>query len=109
MKRSVSLPCSLLLSSALFWAVPSVQAEQMISSIPIDDTEYCHLKFSEIREASLSWERPFLDFSTGEIMDYYDSCDHGSLGSAEVPAQTHVIRRGNFDDGKQKLTSTIDK
>lgn len=107
MKRSVSLPCNLLLCSALFWAVPSVEAEQIISNIPIDVTEYCHLKFSAIREDSLPWERPVLDFPTGDIMDFYEPCDHGSLGSAEIPAQKHVIPRGNFDDGNQKLTGTI--
>ena len=105
MKKSVSLPCNLLLSSVLFWAVPSVEAQQMISSIPIDDTEYCHLKFSAIREDSLPWERRVLDFSTADIMDFYDPCDHGSLGSAEIPEARDP--RGNFYDGNQKLTSTI--
>jgi hypothetical protein len=107
MKRSISLLCSLPLSAALFWAVPSVEAEQMISSIPTDVTEYCHLKFSEIRADSLSWERPVFDFSTGDIMDFYDPCDHGSLGSDEIRVQKHMIPRGNFDDGNQKLTSTL--
>jgi hypothetical protein len=107
MNKSVSLPCNLILSLALLLAVPSAEGEQMISSIPIDDTEYCHLKFSAIREANLPWERPVFDFSTGNIMDFYDPCDHGPLGSAEIPAQKHVIPGGNFDDGNQKLTSTI--
>jgi hypothetical protein len=105
--KKISLFCNLLVSTALFWAEPSVEAQQMISSIPIDDTEYCHLKFSAIREDSLSWERPALDFTTGDVRDFYDPCDHGSLGSAEIPSQRHVMPRDNFDDGNHKLTSTI--
>jgi hypothetical protein len=106
MKKSISLLCNLLLLSALYSsAVPSVEAGQTISSIPTDDTEYCHLKFSAIREDSLPWARPVLDFSTGDIMDFYDPCDHGPLVSAEIPEARDP--RGNFDDGNQKLTNTV--
>jgi hypothetical protein len=106
MKKNLLLGYNVLLSAALFSAVPSVEAEQMISAVPTDVTEYCHLKFSAIREDSLSWERPVLDFTTGNIMDFYDPCDHGSLGSDEIRVQEHVIPRGDFDEGNQKLTST---
>jgi hypothetical protein len=105
MKKSISLLCNLLLSSTLFWAVPSVEAEQMISSIPTDDTEYCHLKFSAIREDPSSWERPVFDVSTDNIMDFYDVCDHGSLGFEEIRVPKRVIHRGDFDGADQRLTS----
>jgi hypothetical protein len=107
MKKSISLPCNLLLSTALFWAVPSVEAEPMTLSIPTDVTEYCHRQFSTTRENGLPWELPVVDFSPGNIMDFYDPCDHGSLGSNEIPTQKHVIPGDNVDDGTQKFTSTI--
>jgi hypothetical protein len=109
MKKSISLLCNLLLFSALYSsAVPSVEAGQMISSIPTDDTEYCHLKFSAIREDPSSWERPVFDVSTDNIMDFYDVCDHGSLGSEEIRVQNPVIHRDDIDDGDQRLTSRTD-
>ena len=56
MKKSVSLLSNLLLSSTLFWGVPSVEAEEMISMVPADTTAYCHLKFPAMREDTLSWQ-----------------------------------------------------
>jgi hypothetical protein len=107
MKESISLLCNLLLSSTLFWAVPSVEAEQMISSVPTDDIEYCHLKLSAIHEDSLSSEPPGLDASTFNIMDFYEPCDYGSLGFEEIRVPKRVIQRGDFGDGDQKLTSKM--
>ena len=52
MKKSVSLLCNLLLSSTLFWGVPSVEGEERISMVPVDTSNYCHLKFSAMREDS---------------------------------------------------------
>jgi hypothetical protein len=99
MKKSVSVLCNLLLSSTLFWAVPSVEAEEMVSMVPTDITEYCHLKFPPILEESLSWQRPVLDPSTGNIMDFYGPCDYDPLGVDEIRVQRRVIVRGDFDDG----------
>jgi hypothetical protein len=99
MKKTISLLSNLLLSSTLFWSVPSVGAEEMLSMVPTDVTEYCHLKFPAIREDTLSWERPVLDASTGNIMDFYGPCDYDPLGSEEIRVQKRVILRGDFDDG----------
>ena len=100
MRTTVSLPCNLILSSTLFWAVPSVGAEEMISSIPTDTTAYCHLKFPAIFEDSLSWEQPVLDPSTGNIMDFYSPCDYDPFGSEEIRVQARILLRGTFDDKK---------
>ena len=99
MKKSVSLLCNLLLSSTLFWGVPSVEAEEMISMIPTDITDYCHLTFPAMREDSLSWERPVLDSTTGSMVDFYGPCDYDPLGVDEIRVQRRVILRGHFDDG----------
>ncbi len=99
MKKSVLLLGNLLLSSTLFWGVPSVEAEEMISSVPTDITDYCHLKFPAMHEDSLSWERPVLDPLTGNIVDFYGPCDYDPTGVDEIRAQRRVLLRGNFEDG----------
>ncbi len=99
MKKSVSLLCNLLLSSTLFWGVPSVGAEEMIDVVPADITGYCHLQFPLMSEDSLSWEQPVLDPLTGNVVDFYGPCDYDPTGSDEIRAQRRVILRGDFDDG----------
>ena len=99
MKKSVSLLCNFLLSSALFCVVPSLEAEEMISSVPTDMTEYCHLKFPVMREHSLSWEHPVLDSVSGNTIDFYAPCDYNPLGVDEIRAQRRVLLRSNFEDG----------
>jgi hypothetical protein len=99
MKKSVSLLGNLFLSSTLFWAVPSVGAEEMLSSVPADITEYCNLKFPAIVESTLSWGRPVLDPSTGNMIDFYGPCDYDPLGVDEIRVQRRMLLRGDFDDG----------
>jgi hypothetical protein len=99
MKKSLSLLCNLLLSSTLFWGVPSAEAEEMISSVPTDITDYCHLKFPAMREDSLSWERPVLDSTTGNIIDFYGPCDYDPTGLDEIRAQRRMLFYSNFADG----------
>jgi hypothetical protein len=99
MKKSLSLLCNLLLFSTLFWVVPSVKSEELISSVPTDITDYCHLKFPAMREDSLSWERPVLDSASGTIIDFYGPCDYDPLGVDEIRVQRRVLLRGSFDDG----------
>ena len=99
MKKSVSLLSNLLLSSTLFWAVPSVEADEMISMVPTDTTAYCHLKFPAMREDTLSWQQPVLDPLSGNIIDFYGPCDYDPTGVDEIRAQRRVILRGDFEDG----------
>ena len=99
MKKSVSLLSNLLLSSTLFWGVPSVEAEELISMVPTDTTEYCHLKFPAMREDTLSWQQPILDPQTGNIVDFYGPCDYDPVGLDEIRVQRRVLLRGEFEDG----------
>lgn len=99
MKRRISLISNLLLSSTLFWGVPSAWAEELISSVPNDTTAYCHMKFPAIREDTLSWEQPVLDSATGNIVDFYGPCDYDPTGLDEIRVQRRVIVRGDFNDG----------
>jgi hypothetical protein len=99
MKKSISILCNLLLSSTLFWAVPSVEADEMISSVAAETTTYCHLKFPAMREDTLSWQQPMLDAPTGNIIDFYGPCNYDPTGLDEIRAQRRVLLRGDFEDG----------
>ena len=76
-------------------AVPIWGAEGVIYKVvAIPDSNYCHLKFPAIREATLYWERPALKHpSEGDIVDFYGSCDHDPLGKEEILRQRADLRR----------------
>ena len=49
---------------------------------------YCHLTFPAIREDTLSWDRPVLKgASSGDVIDFYGSCDHDPPGKDEIASQ----------------------
>jgi hypothetical protein len=99
MKKTLSILSNLLLSSTLFWGVPAVEAEEMVSVAPADTTTYCHLKFPAMREDTLSWQQPVLDPMTGNVVDFYGPCDYDPTGLDEIRAQRRVILHGDFEDG----------
>jgi hypothetical protein len=99
MKKCVALLGNLLLSSTLFLGVPTVEAQDMISTIPSDATGYCHLKFPVMREDTLSWQTPILDPLAGNVVDFYGPCDYDPVGLEEIRVQRRMLLRGDFDDG----------
>ena len=104
MKKSISLLTNLLLSSTLFWGVPSVNGEivggqESIVKVPTADGTYCHMKFPPMREETLSWERPVLDEAAGNIVDFYGPCDYDPTGKDAVENQRREILHGTFLDG----------
>jgi len=104
MKSNISLLTSLLLSSTLFWSVPSVMGEvvggqEPIVKVPTTDGTYCHMKFPPIREETLSWERPVLDEAAGNIIHFYGPCDYDPTGKDAVEIQRREILHGTSLDG----------
>ena len=100
MKRNISLVTNLLLSSTLFWGVPTADGQEGVVRIPAEITSYCHMKFPMIREDTLFSVSPTLNESAGNIIDFYGSCDHDPLGVDEIKAQRRVLRRGIYEDGE---------
>jgi hypothetical protein len=100
MKKKISLVTNLLLSSTLFWGVPSAGGQEEIVRVPADTTSYCHMKFPPISEDTLFSVNPLLNESAGNIIDFYGSCDHDPLGADEMKAQRRVMRRGVYEDGE---------
>ena len=93
MKKSMSLLTNLLLSSTLFWGVPTASGQEAIVKVPADTTSYCHMKFPPIREDTLFSVNPMLDESTGNSIDFYGSCDHNPLGNDEIRTQKELLLR----------------
>jgi hypothetical protein len=102
MKKTLSLLSNLLLSSTLFWGVPTVGGEEigagneLVVKVPADTSSYCHMKFPPMREDTLSWERPLLNENAGQIIDFYGPCDYDPVGGDEIRAQ----RALRFDRGE---------
>lgn len=93
MKIATSLLAALLLvgsfgvSSNTLAAAPGV-----ISNAAFTPGSYCHLTFPAIREDTLSWDCPVLkDPSSGDIIDFYGSCDHDPLGKDEIASQRRQV------------------
>ena len=100
MKKSISLLINLIMSSTLFWGVPTVGSQEVIIRVPAETTSYCHMKFPPISEDSLFSGNPVLNESAGNSIDFYGSCDHDPLGLDEIRSQRQLHRRGYFADGE---------
>lgn len=49
---------------------------------------YCHMKFPAIKERTLAGNNPELkDASSGDVIDFYGSCDESPTGKDQVAAQ----------------------
>ncbi|MBI4528498.1 MAG: hypothetical protein HY695_32290, partial [Deltaproteobacteria bacterium] len=84
----------LLLAGTLGWIATPVSAQEgVLFKVQMPGTNYCHMKFPAIRPETLSWDRPVLkDASTGDLIDFYGSCNHDPLGKEEIIAQQ--VQRG---------------
>ena len=100
MNRNISLLTNLLLSSTLFWGVPSADGQEGAIKIPSDTTSYCHMKSPAIRGDTVFSVDPLLNESGGNIIDLYGWCDHDPLGADEVSTQRRVLGRGVYEDGQ---------
>jgi hypothetical protein len=88
MKIATSLLAALLLVGSLGASSTFGATEGVISNAVFTPGSYCHLTFPAIREETLSWDRPVLkDPSSGDIIDFYGSCDHDPLGKDEITSQ----------------------
>jgi hypothetical protein len=94
MRKTASLVSNLFLSSTLFWGAATVKADESIVKTPLDLPGYCHMQFPIMRPDTLRWDRPLLDESSGNVIDFYGLCDHDPTGADEIRAQL----RGLHDD-----------
>jgi hypothetical protein len=88
MKIATSFLAAVLLIGSFGVSGTLAVAPGVISNATLTPGSYCHLTFPAIREDTLSWDRPVLkDASSGDIIDFYGSCDHDPLGKDEIASQ----------------------
>lgn len=101
MKGFRSFLSVLLLLGALGFSASQSKAASVLFQARLVGTNYCHMKFPAIREATLSWDRPVLkDASSGDIIDFYGSCNHDPLGEEEIERQRLHLQRQMRQDGE---------
>jgi hypothetical protein len=79
----------LIVAASLAMGAAQARAQDgIISKTPEAQGDYCHLKFPAIVSSTLGTDHPQLkDPQSGDIIDYYGSCDHDPLGRDEVEKQ----------------------
>ena len=91
----------LVLAVALSTSAGSVMAADGIlekSALPGDT--YCQLRFPAIRPSTLASDQPELkSSSTGDVIDFYGSCNYDPKGKDEVARQN----LSNFHRGDRKF------
>jgi len=76
--------------------VSAAGTAEIISSDAFAQGSYCHMKFPAIQERTLGTAQPRLkEADSGDIIDFYGSCNHDPLGKDEIHAQLleHQHRR----------------
>ena len=88
MKIAKSFLATVLLIGSFGVTNAPAAAPGVISNQVFTPGSYCHLTFPAIREDTLSSDRPVLkDPSSGDIIDFYGSCDTDPLGEDQVHQQ----------------------
>jgi len=86
MNKAKLLTALALLAGVVGAGASSVRAQGEILKQVAETGTYCHVKFPAIREETLSEATPGLTTS-GDLIDFYGSCDHDPLGKEEVQSQ----------------------
>jgi len=100
MKKTIALLSNLFLSSTLFWGVPTVKADELVIMEAANLSLYCHMQLPEMRADTLSWDRPVLDETAGNVINFYGPCADDATGADEIRAQRRVLLRGFYGDGE---------
>jgi hypothetical protein len=66
----------------------AIAADGILMKERLADGNYCHMKFPAIRPSTLGNDHPELKRSdTGDVIDFYGSCDESPTGPSQVQAQ----------------------
>ena len=95
MKNARTFLAALLLLGNIVASGTVLAADGFISKDEATAGSYCHMKFPAIEESTLLTDHPQLKSAdSGDIIDYYGSCDHDPLGKDEVISQMNDPLRG---------------
>ena len=88
MKIATSFLAALLFTGTLGSINTAMSADGVISKDELATDSYCHEKFPAIRPSTLDTDHPTLKSSdTGDVIDYYGSCDESPLGKDQIQEQ----------------------
>mgnify|MGYP001260757779 CR=1 FL=1 len=86
MKRIGTALSILVLAASL--AGSAIAADGILMKEQLADENYCHMKFPAIRPSTLWSANPELKSSdTGDVIDFYGSCDESPTGPGQVASQ----------------------
>jgi hypothetical protein len=69
-------------------SVAAQEGDNVLLKDVLSQGSYCHTKFESIREETLAAGQPVVK-DVDDIVDFYGSCEHESLGKEEIQAQNH--------------------
>ena len=88
MKIATSFLAALLFTSALGAVNNAAADDGILLKQEVTPGSYCHEKFPAIRPSTLDTDHPTLKSSdTGDVIDYYGSCDESPLGKDQIQEQ----------------------
>jgi hypothetical protein len=81
------LPTALLLIGIMGTSATAFSADGVLSKEEVVPG-YCHMKFPAMRGSTLNWNEPVLKGSgSGDIVDFYGSCDENPTGNHQIAVQ----------------------
>lgn len=99
MKNRKHLVTASVLMGFLALSGVAAAAEGVLFKAQVPGTNYCHLRFPAISRDTLFTDRPALQAAaSGNMIDFYGSCDHDPLGTAEVRTQRQDYHRDRLDN-----------
>ena len=88
MKIATSILAAVLFTGTLGVINTATGADGILSKDEFSAGSYCHEKFPAMRQSTLDDNQPALkDSSTGDVVDFYGSCDENPVGKDQVQAQ----------------------
>jgi hypothetical protein len=94
MRRSKITLTMLMIAGSLTGS--ALAANGIIMKQRLSDENYCHMQFSAIDPGTLASQHPRLkDSSSGDVVDFYGSCDESPTGRDQVIEQRLEESRHN--------------
>ena len=88
MKIATSFLAALLFTGTLGAFNNAMAEDGILSKDQLTGSSYCHEKFPAMRQSTLGNDEPSLkDSSTGDVIDFYGSCDENPLGKDQIQTQ----------------------
>jgi hypothetical protein len=99
MKIATSFLSALLFFASLAGSVMAADDGVLSKEELAPGSDYCHMQFPAIRPSTLSSGHPALESSaSGDIIDFYGSCNENPLGKDQVTSQREEYARQRLID-----------